>query len=133
MVTVPLGLLLPPGLRTIVYPKDLWDKVQRKEKIDEGKLKPLPLTYTLCHSRGCDGELEVTPDLLKNLKTGGGFMVFAVNPAGQPVGFPVPLAGFDQAYTGPPGDIQKYRESRRALMEQIEGQQKIRATIVVPK
>src|SRR5262249_8376362 len=48
MVTVPLGLMLPPGLRAIVYPKDLWEKRLRKEKVDEGKLKPLALSYTLC-------------------------------------------------------------------------------------
>ena len=31
------------------------------------------------------------------MKTGGGIMVLAMNAAAQPIGFPVPLDGFNEA------------------------------------
>ena len=79
MVMVPLGMMLQPGMRATLYPKDMWDKAQKSEKIDESKLKPLSLAYTLCHPAGCTAETEATPDLLNDLKKGGGLMIFAIN------------------------------------------------------
>jgi invasion protein IalB len=123
MVMVPLGMMIQPGVRAAVYSKELWEKVQKNEKIEENKLKPMALGYTLCHPAGCTAETEATADLLKDLKTGGGLMVFAVNAVGQPIAFPVPLNGFDQAFSGAPVDNQKYSEARRALMQQIAQRQ----------
>ena len=123
MVMVPLGMMLQPGMRATLYPKDLWEKAQKNEKVDESKLKPLSLAYTLCHPAGCTAETEATPDLLNDLKKGGGLMVFAINAAGAPAAFPVPLVGFEQSYAGPPVDSQKYSEARRTLMQQIAQRQ----------
>ena len=123
MVMVPLGMLLQPGMRAAVYSKDLWDKLQKNEKIDESKLKPVRLAYTLCHPGGCTAELEMTPELLGEMKTGGGMIILAVNAGGQPVPFPVPLNGFDTSLAGAPIDNQKYSEARRALMQQIAARQ----------
>ncbi len=131
MVMVPLGMLLQPGMRATVFPKNLWDKVQKNEKIekaDEAKLKGLALQYTLCHMAGCTAEMEATPELLADLKGNGGLMVFAISAAGTPVAFPVPLGGFDQALAGQPVDTKKYGEARKALMIQIvERQQQLQA------
>jgi invasion protein IalB len=123
MVMVPLGMMLQPGMRATLYPKDMWDKAQKNEKVDESKLKPISLAYTLCHPAGCTAETEVTPDLLNDLKKGGGMMVFAINAAGAPAAFPVPLVGFEQSYGGPPVDSKKYSEARRSLMQQIAQRQ----------
>jgi invasion protein IalB len=123
MVMVPLGMLLQPGMRASLYPKDIWDKVTKNEKVDESKLKQVKLAYTLCHPAGCTAEMEMTPDLLNDLKTGGGLVVFAVNAAGQPVGFPVPLSGFEQSYAGKAIDNKQYGEARRTLMQQIAQRQ----------
>jgi invasion protein IalB len=123
MVMVPLGMMIQPGIRAAVYSKELWEKVQKNEKIEENKLKPMALGYTLCHPAGCTAETEATADLLKELKTGGGLMVFAVNAVSQPIAFPVPLNGFEEAYAGAPVDNQKYSEARRALMQQIAQRQ----------
>jgi len=123
MVMVPLGMMLQPGMRATLYPKDLWEKAQKNEKVDESKLKALSLAYTLCHPAGCTAETEATPDLLNDLKKGGGLMVFAINAAGSPAAFPVPLIGFEQSYGGPPVDSQKYSEARRTLMQQIAQRQ----------
>jgi invasion protein IalB len=126
LIMVPTGMLLKPGMRATLFPKDLWDKVEKKEKLDkaeESKLKAITLDYTLCHPLGCTAETEATPELLTNLKTHGGLMVFALRASGAPVAFPVPLAGFDQALKGPPVDPKQYGEARKALMMQIAQRQ----------
>jgi invasion protein IalB len=123
MVMVPLGMLIAPGMRASIYPKDLWDQVQKGEKIDESKLKGIKLGYSLCHPAGCTAEVEAPAELLTDLKTAGGLVVFAINAGGQPVGFPVPLTGFEQAYAGNPVDNKQYGEARKALMQQIAQRQ----------
>ena len=67
--------------------------------------------------------MEATPELINDLKTGGGLVVFAINAAGAPVGFPVPLVGFEQSFAGAPVDNKQYGEARRALMQQIAARQ----------
>jgi invasion protein IalB len=133
MVMVPLGMLLQPGMRATIFPKNLWEKVQKNEKIEkteEAKLKGLALQYTLCHIAGCTAEMEATPELVNDLKGNGGLMVFAISAAGTPVAFPVPLTGFEQALVGAPVDTRKYGEARKALMAQIvERQQALAAEL----
>jgi invasion protein IalB len=123
MVMVPLGMMIQAGMRATLYPKDAWEKVQKNEKVDETKLKAVKLTYTLCHPAGCTAEMEATPELIGDLRTGGGLVVFAINATGAPVGFPVPLVGFEQSYSGPPVDNKQYGEARKALMQQIAARQ----------
>jgi invasion protein IalB len=123
MVMVPLGMLLQPGMRANIYPKDQWELVQKNEKVDESKLKGIQLAYTLCHPAGCTAETEATADLLNTMKTSGGLLVFAINAAGAPMVFPVPLAGFDKSYGGPPIDTKQYSEARKSLMQQIAQRQ----------
>lgn len=119
MVMVPLGMALPPGLRAAVYTVDQWKKAQNKEKIDEKSLKPMQLKYSLCHPAGCTAEMKADPQLIQDMKAGGGLMVLAINAAGQPVGFPVPLTGFTKAYEGEPVDNKLYARERGKLMAQI--------------
>ncbi len=126
MVMVPLGMAIAPGMQVGVYPKDMWDKIQKGEKVDDTKLVPLKMTYILCHSAGCTGELEATPQMIGDLKTNGGIIVYAISGNGQPVAFPIPLTGFEAALGGAPADNQEYSKQRRALMQQIaENQQKL--------
>ncbi len=123
MVMVPLGMMLQAGMRATLYPKDAWEKVQKKEKIDEAKLKAIKLAYTLCHPAGCTAEVEATPELINDLKSDGGLVVFTIGANGAPVGFPVPLNGFEQSYAGKPVDNKQYSEARKALMQQIAARQ----------
>jgi invasion protein IalB len=123
MVMVPLGMLLKPGMRAALYPKDLWERIQKNESVDESKLKGLVLDYTLCHGGGCTAEAETTPELIDDLKKFGGMVVFAINSKGEAVPFPVSFAGFEQAYTGNPADAQQYAAGRRALMQMIAQRQ----------
>jgi invasion protein IalB len=123
MVMVPLGMMLQAGMRATIFPKDMWEKLQKKEDIDESKLKAIRLAYTLCHPAGCTAETELTPELLNDLNTAGGLMVFSINAAGHAVPFPVPLVGFAEAHKGGPVDGKKYSEARRQLMAQIAQRQ----------
>jgi len=123
MVMVPLGMLIQPGMRASIYPKDLWEQVQKDAKVDETKLKAIKLGYTLCHPAGCTAEVEASPEIINDMKSSGGLVILAINPAGQAVGFPVPLFGFDQAYAGNPVDNKQYGEARKALMQQIAQRQ----------
>lgn len=124
MIMVPLGMALQPGVRAAVYSKDMWEKAQKKEEIDESQLKPVSLKYTLCHPAGCTAEVEATGDFLKEMETGGGLMVLAINAAGQPVGFPVPLTGFKTTHDGQPVDNKLYATERGKLMTQIRERQR---------
>ena len=128
-VTVPPGTVLPLGAGIIVFPKNLWEKVQKKEKLDKAEDEKLQkslvkLTYTHCLPTGCLAETEATPEFLKALKGGGGFLVHTVRAPNQPVFQPVPLGGFSQALTGPPTDTKKFKDARIALMQHIAERQK---------
>ena len=123
MVMVPLGMALPPGLRAAVYTKEQWATAAKNEKIDEKTLKPLALKYSLCHAAGCTAEVEATPELIESMKTGGGIMVIAMNAGAQPIGFPVPLDGFTEAFAGKPVDNKEYAKARGQLMAQIRERQ----------
>jgi invasion protein IalB len=128
-VTVLPGVALPPGAAITVFPKDLWEKVQKNEKLDkadEEKLKKatVKLGYGYCIQVGCHAETEATPELINMLKGGAGFMVHTVRMPGTPVSQPVPLGGFAQALSNPPTDTKKFREARAELMKQIGERQK---------
>ncbi len=119
MVMLPLGMAIPPGMQVGVYSKEMWDKIQKNEKVDDSKLTPIKVPYILCHSAGCTGEIDATPELIEQFKTNGGIIVYAVSGQGAPVAFPIPLVGFDTALGGAPADNQEYAKQRQALMQQI--------------
>ena len=105
------------------YTKEQWAAASKNEKIDEKALKPIELKYALCHPAGCTAETEATPEILDQMSKGGGLMVLAMNAAAQPIGFPVPLDGYNEAAAGPPVDNKKYAEARSQLMQQIRQRQ----------
>ena len=119
MVLVPLGMLLEPGLRVALYPKDQWELAQKNQKVDENKLKGLRLEYNLCHPGGCTAQAETTPELISDLKTMAGMVIFGINTNRAPSSFSINLSGFDKAYAGPEADAKQYSEGRRALQVQI--------------
>jgi len=124
MIMVPLGMALPPGVRAAVYTSEQWKKAEAKEKIDEKSLKPMTLKYSLCHPAGCTAEIDAPQELIDSMKAGGGLMVLAINAAGKPIGFPVPLTGFTAAHTGKPVDNKLYAQERGKLMAQIRERQR---------
>ena len=123
-LTVPLGVVLPAGLGVTVFPKDLWDKLLKNEKLEkaeEEKLKSatVPLTYTFCGQLGCNAEIEANADLLGKLKGGAGFVVQSAHVQFGRVAQPVSLAGFPQALSNAPTDTKKFAEARGELMKEI--------------
>jgi invasion protein IalB len=123
-LTVPLGVVLPAGLGVTVFPKDLWDKLlknQKLEKAEEEKLKAatVPLTYTFCGQLGCNAEIEANADILAKLKGGAGFVVQSAHVQFGRVAQPVSLAGFPQALANAPTDTKKFAEARGELMKEI--------------
>jgi len=127
MIMVPLGMAIPPGLKAAVYTKDMWDKAAKNEKIDEAALKPVDLKFSLCHPAGCTAEVEATKEMIDSMKAGGGIMVLALNAGAQPIGFPVPLEGFNEAFTGKPVNNEEYAKARGELMGRIREMQVERA------
>ncbi|HMN37890.1 MAG TPA: invasion associated locus B family protein [Hyphomicrobium sp.] len=123
MVMVPLGMAIPPGIRAAVYTKEQWGAVSKNEKVDDKLLKPVELKFSLCHPAGCTAETEATAEIIEQMKTGGGMMVVAMNASAQPIGFPVPLDGFADAYAGAPIDNKAYADARSQLMKQIRDRQ----------
>jgi invasion protein IalB len=123
MIMVPLGMAIPPGLKAAVYTKDMWDKAAKNEKVDETALKPIDLKFSLCHQAGCTAEVEATKELVESMKTGGGIMVLALNAGAQPIGFPVPLDGFTEAFGGKPVNNDEYAKARGELMGRIREMQ----------
>lgn len=123
MIMVPLGMALPPGLKAAVYTKEMWDKAAKNEKIDESSLKPIDLKFSLCHPAGCTAEVEATKEVVDQMKAGGGVMVLALNAGAQPIGFPVPLEGFNEAFGGKPVNNEEYAKARGELMGRIREMQ----------
>ncbi len=126
MIMVPLGMAIPPGLKAAVYTKEMWDKAAKNEKIDEAALKPIDLKFSLCHPAGCTAEVEATKELVDSMKAGGGLMVLALNAGAQPIGFPVPLEGFNEAFGGKPVNNEEYAKARGELMGRIRDMQQER-------
>lgn len=123
MVMVPLGMALPPGIKAAVYTKEQWEKAAKNEKIEDKDLKPIDLKFSLCHASGCTAETEATKDIIEQMKAGGGIMILAMNAQAQPIGFPVPLDGFADAFAGKPVDNAEYKKARGQLMAQIRQRQ----------
>lgn len=122
-VLVPLGVALQPGMRVTTVPKEMWEKVQRNEKLDKAEaasLSPASIAYRLCDPAGCRGETDVSTQLLEQMRTAGGLFVESIiGAASTPVAIPIPLNGFNSVLTGPPIDNRKYQEARETLFRQL--------------
>jgi len=90
-------------------------------KIDEAP--PVQLQYAICFPTSCQVQIELTKELMDQMRKGKQMVVAAMNIQQKTMGFPVPLAGFAKAYDGPPVDSVKYEESRKQLMEMFRKRQ----------
>ncbi|MFM2422170.1 MAG: hypothetical protein RL291_700 [Pseudomonadota bacterium] len=124
MVMVPLGMSIPENIKIGVYPKALWEKLEKNEQVDDKEVKPISIPYTMCHFAGCSGEIEMTADLDKQLKEGAGLVVLVVNGAGVPIGLPIPLAGLAQVQAGKPIDMETYKTEKGKLLQAIAERQR---------
>jgi invasion protein IalB len=90
-------------------------------KIDEAQ--PIQLQYAICFPTSCQVQIELTKEMMDQMRKGKQMVVAAMNIQQKTMGFPVPLTGFAKAYDGPPVDSVKYEESRRQLMEMFKKRQ----------
>jgi len=118
-VMVPLGVIIPGGVKLAVYNKDQWAKAAKNEKIGLKDLKTADLRFAHCLPVGCTAETQATPELIKLLKENAGLAVLAIWANGNQFTVPVPLNGFSEALTGKPIDKKEYQANRKKLMEHI--------------
>jgi invasion protein IalB len=126
MVLMPAGMEQGPGIKLIIFPGGLWEKVQRRERLDkqeEGRLRVVYLRYAFCRAEGCTAEMPASPELIADLKSNAGFAVVAIR-GGQAIALNIPLSGFREAYNGPPADAARFEAARNELLRQIRERQK---------
>jgi invasion protein IalB len=102
-ILMPLGLLVPPGIR-----------------IAAEKSQPAAGRYSSCLPHGCFAEAAVKDDLVAALKKGTTLNVSARNQAGKEVTFTVPTDGFGKAFDGPPVDPQVLAEQQKKIQEELQ-------------
>jgi invasion protein IalB len=102
-VTLPLGMQLTHGTRTIV---------------DQNAPQTAP--YVICFTNGCMADYEANPDLVNKLKKGQNLTVQAINSTGQPISLQLPLGDFAKAYDGPPTDPKVFEEQQKKLQEELQ-------------
>ena len=122
-VMVPLGVVIPGGVKLAVYNADQWAKAAKNETIELKDLKTVDLKFSHCLPIGCTAETEATTEVSDLLKGNAGMAVLAIWTNGRQFTVPVPLNGFGDALTGKPVDSKEYSENRRKLMEQIRQRQ----------
>jgi len=86
-----------------LFPRDVWNTLQTAGKLDKSEevsIKDLKFGSTLCNAVACIAEIEATPSLISDLETGGGLIVFAMDPSGMTVARPIPLIDFAKALAG---------------------------------
>lgn len=123
MVPSAVGLTIPPGMKVFVYTKEQWEKLQKKEKVDEKTVAQQNLLFTMCHQNGCTAENEATPQLVEAMKKGATMVALAIHVTGRPVSFEVPLVGFASTLEGKAVDNKLYAEQRGKLWDQIKANQ----------
>jgi invasion protein IalB len=121
-IMVPLGMVIPAGMRAAIVDKATWDKALAGQQIDDKSLKIATLNFAYCYAAGCTAEVQATKEIIDDMKKGAGMLVRAVDILGRPASWGVPLSGFSAAYAGPPTDNKKYAEARRDFMRTIEKQ-----------
>jgi invasion protein IalB len=126
MVMLPPVVQREPGVRIHIYPSNLWEKVQRKERLQKDvfdRLRMVSLKFAFCHAEGCTAETNVSPELVADLKSSGGLMVLVVA-RGRPVALPISLSGFRATFDGAPMDSERYYQARNELLRTIRERQK---------
>jgi invasion protein IalB len=120
-IKVPPGVERESGARLMMLPRDLWERVQRRERVpfqQSPRVRRLSLAFTLCAANGCLMEAAVSPQLLADLKSFGGLVIVTTR-ARQAFSHLVSLSGFREAYDGPPTDAAKFYAARAELLRQF--------------
>lgn len=104
LITVPLGMLLPPGM---------------KMKIDEDKEHAVELQFNFCLANGCTAETDAPPELIEKLSGGKMLFIAVRNLTTEQIVFQVPLNGFKSTLDGKAVDTAKFVNARKQLLMRI--------------
>jgi invasion protein IalB len=127
-VMVPTVVQQERGVRVHIVPNNLWEIVRRNEQLPNDqfdRLRVVSLKFAFCRPEGCTAETDVPPELVADLKSSGGLMVF-VFARGQPVVLRVSLSGFREIYDGAPIDSVRYHRTRNEFLRKLREGQKQR-------
>ena len=86
-------------------------------KIDEAQ--PIQLQYAICFPTSCQVQIELTNEMMDQMRKGKQMTVAAMNMQQKAMAFPVPLTGFSKTFDGPPVDNAQYEAARKAMMEKF--------------
>jgi invasion protein IalB len=86
--------------------------------IDRAQLIPRP--FDPCYPNGCSATYEAGPELVDQLKHGQTLAVTAVDGDNSAIHRRLPLAGFAEAYDGPPVQPKALEEQTGALQRELE-------------
>jgi invasion protein IalB len=102
-ILLPLGLLMPQGIRIAVDQDD-----------------PIPGKFSICLPNGCFAEVLADPKAIRSLKSGKVLTVGVQNQIGREVAFVMPVTGLGKALEGDPIDPQVLAEQQRKLNEELQ-------------
>ena len=117
--SLPQQMAIKPGILAAVYTGEQWEKIKKKEKLDEKQLKILKVGYTRCGPGSCSAEVPAPEPLIADMRKGAVMLVKAFRGDGQVVEVPVSLAGFSKVMDGKPTDIKAYEAARAAALQQL--------------
>jgi invasion protein IalB len=102
-ILLPLGLLMPQGIRIAVDQDD-----------------PIPGKFSICLPNGCFAEVVVDPKAINSLTSGKVLTVGVQNQIGREVAFVMPVTGLGKVLEGDPIDPQALAEQQRKLNEELQ-------------
>jgi invasion protein IalB len=119
---VAAALIEPDGEPTKIFRVTLPSPLQLKygTRLIVDQQEPLQAQFFTCFSNGCMADYEGTPDLITKLKKGQMLTIQAINLAGSPISFPLPLTDFGKANEGPPTDPKVFEEQQKKLQEELQ-------------
>jgi invasion protein IalB len=119
---VAAALIEPDGEPTKIFRVTLPSPLQLKfgTRMIVDQQQPLVAPFFTCFTNGCMADYEGTPDLIAKLKKGQMLTIQAINLAGSPISFPLPLTDFAKANEGPPTDPKVFEEQQRKLQEELQ-------------
>jgi invasion protein IalB len=93
---------------------------ERGAGIGIDQAEPIPRPFVNCYANGCMADYEGGPELVDRLKHGRTLALSAVDGDGSTIHQIIPLAGFAEAYDGPPTEPKVFEEQQGKLQEELQ-------------
>jgi invasion protein IalB len=81
--------------------------------------EPILRPFAVCYLNGCMADYEAGPELVDRLKHGQTITLSAINRDNAAIRLTLPLAGFAEAYDGPPTEPKVFEEQPKKLQEEL--------------